>query len=341
MKGLVKFAEGPEGLEIRDLEKPAPKPGELLVKVMAAGICGTDLHIMRDEYKYSPPVVLGHEFTGVVEELGEGASGFRPGDQIVCITAVVSCGKCRYCRLGLNMLCNERKSIGSGVNGAMAEYVAVPADLAYIVPENLAGSDVMALAEPLACMVRAVIEQSSVKAGDVALVSGPGAIGQLAAFLARRQGAFVILAGTGGDTERLRLGREFCADATAQGREELEALVARHTKDGVDVAIECAGAAASLDTCIDLVRKRGIVSQAGLFGKKIPVDMDRILMKELRLTVSYATERTSWDIMMRLAAQGRLAGIEKLISARVPLADWRRAFRMAENKEGFKIFLTP
>jgi L-iditol 2-dehydrogenase len=318
-----------------------PKPGELLVKVMAAGICGTDLHIMHDEYKCSPPVILGHEFTGVVEQLGDAVTGFRPGDQIVCITAVVSCGKCRYCRLGLNMLCSERKSIGSGVNGAMAEYLVVPVALAYIVPKTLAGSDVMALAEPLACMVRAVIEQSSVNAGDVVLVSGPGAIGQLAAFVARRQGAFVILSGTEADTQRLRLGKELCADETAQSREELDALIASYAKDGVDVAIECAGAAASLDTCIDVVRKRGILSQAGLFGKKIPVDMDKILMKELTLTVSYATERTSWDIMMRLAAQGQLAGIEKLISARVPLGDWQKAFRMAENKEGFKVFLTP
>ncbi|MDR1571040.1 MAG: alcohol dehydrogenase catalytic domain-containing protein [Clostridiales Family XIII bacterium] len=112
MKALVKFANGSEGAEIRDLDRPEPKDDELLIRVLAAGICGTDIHILNDEYECRPPVVMGHEYTGVVEVAGRGATGFAPGDQVISMTAV-SCEHCQYCRRGLLMLCEERRSIGS------------------------------------------------------------------------------------------------------------------------------------------------------------------------------------------------------------------------------------
>lgn len=341
MKALVKFAEGREGMGIRDVDVPVPKDDELLVRVMAAGICGTDIHLMKDEYAYHPPVILGHEYTGIVEETGSRVNGFRKGDQIISLTAAVTCGTCQYCRQGLLMLCNERRSIGSGVDGAMAEYIVIPAELAFKLPENVSGSDVMAIAEPLACVIRAVIEQSCLKAGDVVLVSGPGTIGQLAIMLAKMQGAYVIASGTQQDEERLRMAKEMGADAVAMDIGELKRIVGEMTVDGVDVAYECAGAPASMSTCIDMLRKKGNLSQVGLFGKPVPVDMDQILYKELELTVSYATERTSWEILLQLAGQGKLDKVERLISKRLPLQEWEKAFDMFLNKEGYKIYLIP
>lgn len=341
MKALVKFSEGREGMGIQEVNVPIPKDNELLVKVIAAGICGTDIHLMKDEYTYCPPVILGHEYTGNVVKIGEKVKGFEIGDQIISLTAAVTCGKCHYCRQGLLMMCNERRSLGSGVNGAMAEYLVIPADLAFKVPDNVSGNDVMAIAEPLACVIRAVIEQSYLKAGDVVLVSGPGTIGQLAIVLAKMQGAYIIVSGTPQDKERLLMAKEMGADAIATDMEELKRIVSEVTADGVDVAFECAGVLESMNTCIEMLKKKGNLSQVGLFGKPIPVNMDKILYKELKLTVSYATERTSWEILLQLAGQGKLDKVQQLISKRLPLQEWEKAFDMFLNKEGYKIYLIP
>ncbi len=174
MKALVKSGLTAAGVDIKEIDKPVPKRGELLVKIMAAGICGTDLHIMHDKYPCKMPVVLGHEFTGAIEKIGDEVEGFFIGDQIIASTAAYTCENCDYCRIGLRMLCNERRSIGSGINGTMAEYMTIPAKLSYKVPDNIKGSKIIAIAEPMACVVHSVIEQSYIRAGDVVLVSGPG-----------------------------------------------------------------------------------------------------------------------------------------------------------------------
>jgi L-iditol 2-dehydrogenase len=342
MKALVKFAvgNGREGMGIRDIPKPVPKANELLVKVMAAGICGTDIHIMHDEYACKPPVVLGHEYTGVIEAMGKDVLGFKEGDQIISLTAAVTCGKCDYCNQGLLMLCDQRKSIGSGIDGAMAEYLVIPHHLAFKVPENYIGSDQLAISEPVACCIRAVIEFSSVRAGDVALISGPGTIGQLTLQLAKAQGAFTIMSGTPVDMQRLELAKKMGADVTISDPSQLMDVVHQYAPGGVDVAYECAGAAPSLAACVKALKKRGNLSQIGLYGKPISFDMDTILYKELVHTATFASERTSWQILLKLLEQGKL-NLEPFISARLPLDDWQKGFDMFLNKEGYKIFLKP
>ena len=166
------------------------------------------------------------------------------------------------------MLCDQRASIGSGVDGAMAEYMKIPADLAFKLPPNVAGNDRMAIAEPAACAIRAVLEQSRVRVGDRVLVSGPGAIGQLTLWMAKLQGAFVIVSGTGEDEERLACAKALGADRVVSGAEALDKAV-RETDGGVDVAFECAGAPASLYACVGALRKKGILSQVGLYGGPI------------------------------------------------------------------------
>ena len=137
MKALRKKAKGFEGVGLDDIPEPVPKPNEVKIKVHAAGICGTDLHIVKDEYPANYPVVLGHEYSGTIVELGSEVKGFKPGDRVISLTAVVTCGHCRFCYEGLLMLCPERKSIGSGVDGAMAEYLVVPSHLVYKIPDSV------------------------------------------------------------------------------------------------------------------------------------------------------------------------------------------------------------
>src|SRR5690606_1372996 len=150
MKALMKNGPGSDNVCLAELAEPKCKPDEIKIKVHAAGICGTDLHIIKDEYPCDYPVVMGHEYSGTVVETGSEVTRFRVGDRLASLTAVVTCGKCPYCREGLLMLCDQRKSIGSGVNGAFAQYLTVPAHLAFPVPDNVS-LDEAALCEPLAC----------------------------------------------------------------------------------------------------------------------------------------------------------------------------------------------
>ena len=142
MKALRKLGKGAESVQLCEVEKPIPGPNDLLVKVMAAGICGTDLHILAEEYSHSVPVTLGHEYTGVVEQVGSGVTDFQVGDQVISVSIAYSCGTCHYCRKGDPVHCTQKASIGVNVDGAMAEYMVIPADSAMKVPEQYKGSDI-------------------------------------------------------------------------------------------------------------------------------------------------------------------------------------------------------
>ena len=341
MKALIKKNKGLDGVVFEDIEEPIPGENEIKIKVHATGICGTDIHIIKDEYPSKYPVVMGHEFSGTVYEVGSGVTQFKPGDRVVSLTAVVTCGNCKYCNEGLLMLCEKRLSIGSGVNGAFAEYLTVPAKLAFKIPENVS-LDEAALSEPLACVIRGTIEMSTIKAGDYVYVSGPGPIGLLTLQVAIASGAKVVVTGTDLDEKRLATAKQLGAAETINVERE---DVVKRTDEitdgcGFDVAFECAGVAPSADTCLKVLKKTGIFSQVALFGKKIAYDFDLALTKEVRITNSYASERTSWERALRLLASKKI-DVKPLISGKFPLKQWEKAFEMAINKEGYKILLMP
>jgi L-iditol 2-dehydrogenase len=341
MRALYKYDAGEQSVEVREAEIPSPKSDELLVKVHATGVCGTDLHIVKDEYPSNYPVIMGHEFSGEVSRVGSAVTAFAPGDRVVSLTAVVTCGECEYCANDLLMLCDKRLSIGSGVNGAFAEYLAVPESLAFKIPDNVSLEEA-ALTEPLACVVRGVIEKSTVNPGDYVLISGPGPIGLLVLQLALNSGAKTLVSGTDSDAERLRLASELGAGrvVSVPGEDIISAAESFTDGAGFDVVFECAGVPASADTCLRLVKKAGVYSQVALFGNKPEFDMDKALTKELTLTNSYASERSSWVTALKLMEQGRV-NLKPLISAVFPLERWREAFDMAESKEGYKILISP
>lgn len=341
MKALVKEGPGENGVTLKCVAEPRVKAGQVKIKVHAAGICGTDLHIVKDEYKSNYPVILGHEYSGIIEEVGDDVTALQAGDKVVSLTAAVTCGHCQYCYAGLLMLCDQRQSIGSGVNGAMTEYLIVPAHLVFKLPEGVS-LDEAALCEPLACVVRAVIERATVKAGDYVLVSGPGAIGNLTMQVAIASGGKVVVTGTAADKSRLELASQLGAVATIiVDQEDVNQRVQEVTHgNGFDVAFECAGAAASAQSCLQLLKKAGLFVQVALYGKKIEFDHDLALVKEISITNSFASERTSWEKTLCLL-QNKQVNVVPLISAKFPLAQWEEAFEMAIKKEGYKILLIP
>src|SRR4051812_20234927 len=204
MKALVKLAPGPGSLELREIPEPDPGPGEVVFRVAATGICGTDLHVQDGEYTVAPPVVIGHETAGTVVKVGSGVTGWRPGDRVTSQTTISTCGQCALCRSGQLNLCPERRYLGGHVNGGFAEYVVGPEQNLLGLPEGV-GEVAAALTEPLACCVHGVMEVARPAAGSLAVVSGPGPIGLLCAQVARAAGAEVVVLGTSADTSRFEL----------------------------------------------------------------------------------------------------------------------------------------
>lgn len=338
MKAVVKYARGVSNVDLRDVPEPKAGPGQVVVEVKAAGVCGTDIHIYHDEYASRPPVVLGHELAGIVAECGPGATAFAPGDRVTSRTYFYTCGKCRYCQTGRNNLCASRLSIGSGVNGAMAKYVLVPEDNLHRLPDNV-GFLGGALTEPLACCVRAVLEANKPMPHEEVLVVGPGAIGLLTLQLVKACGARATIIGTPADEQRLALAEQLGADEIVL-TSHLAGLAARLGDGGFDSVLECSGAAGGVETALRLVRKGGRYTQVGLTGKKVDFDIDQIVYKEIEFTGTFAQVWSVWEPALRLMASG-VVRTEPLVSHRFPLSRWQEAFDTFARREGVKILLEP
>jgi L-iditol 2-dehydrogenase len=204
--------------------------------------------------------------------------------------------------------------------------------------------DDAALCEPLACVVRAVTETACVTAGDRVLVSGPGTIGFLVLQVAAASGAGVVVAGTSADQARLNLASQLGAVATlAVDTDNLSQRAGQLTGGmGFHLAFECAGVAASAQTCFTLLRKTGHYGQMGLFGRPVQVDFDMVLKKDIRISTNFASERSSWERALRLLTDGKVS-LSPLISARLPLVRWAEGFDMALGRQGLglRVLLTP
>ncbi|MGE4549104.1 MAG: zinc-binding dehydrogenase [Intestinibacillus sp.] len=340
MKALVKTALGQDTLKLMDVPKPACGPDDIVVKIYACGICASDLHI--ENFLIHPPFVLGHEFSGTVCEIGANVADFKCGDPVVSITAVQTCEECEYCRQGLRMhCCGDRKNIGTGRDGGFAEYMVIPAKQAFHIPDGVF-LDAAALCEPLACVVRGVIERTTVRAGDYVLVAGAGIIGQLTALVARMSGGIVFMTGMKSDVKRLAKALELgCTAVFAVDEMDAVAEIMRLTGGmGVDCAFECAGAAPSADLCLHALKKMGSFTQIGLYTKPILFDMDLAVKKEISISNSIASERSSWLTALRLL-QHHMIDTAPLVGEPLPLTEWEEAWRRMIAHEDFKILLRP
>jgi L-iditol 2-dehydrogenase len=262
MQALVKTKRGVGNTELLDVEEPTPKPGEVKIEVKACGICGTDIHIYHDRSETRPPVIMGHEFSGVVCELGEGVDRVKLGDRVVSETTVRSCGVCRYCRMGCYDICPTRWALGRGGNGAFARYLVMKAEMLHQLPDSVDYIE-GALTEPLACCVHAATEFTHMAAGDVVVITGDGAIGLLTRQVARASGATVVLLGH--HDERLALGRELGESHALNANDENVAPLVRRLSDGygADVILECTGSESAINMGLKLVRYRGQYTQGG------------------------------------------------------------------------------
>lgn len=342
MKAVMKVARGVGHVELRDIPEPSPAAGQVKIKVQAAGICGTDLHIYKDEFRSVPPVVLGHEVAGEIVELGDGVDGLTPGERVTTETYFSTCGQCAYCRGGHANLCLNRRSIGSAVNGGFTNFVVVPVKNIHRLPENV-DFQAGALTEPLACVCHAVLTTPSVLPGDVAVIAGPGAIGLLTLQVVKAAGATAVVLGTNGDEQRTALARELGADHVVNVSEENpESLIQAITLEGLgaDVVYECSGAGPAASQLLTLARRHGRYVQIGLFGKPVAWDLDQVCYRELTVTGSNASVPTAWNRALQLLESGKVQ-TKPLITAAYEVTDWQEAFEGFERKTAIKTLLYP
>ncbi len=342
MQGIVKFARGSGHVQVRDVEELDLRPEQVRIEVRATGICGSDLHVYHDTINYNirTPVVMGHEFSGVVVEKGEAVGDeVQVGDRVTGEPSIYICGRCDYCLSEHYNLCPERKVMGYWYDGCFAPYCN--ATFVHKLPEGI-GFEAGALTELLACCVHSVTEQAGVSAGDFVAITGPGPVGLFAALVALAEGGTVMLCGTGRDAERLRLAEELGVQHVINIEEcdPLERVRELTGGYGADVVVECAGVAPAMNLALELARKRGRVSQMGLPGKRVEIDFEQIAYKELQVSGGIGQRRPAWKRALRLMEGGFIPS-EKLITHRLPLAEWEQAFALAEAQEGIKLMFMP
>jgi len=340
MDALMKLELGYGNVQLVSIEEPLCTDDTVKIEVQYSGICGTDLHILHNTFISFPPVVLGHEFSGIVSEVGRHIKKVKAGDRVTVLpSTAVTCGECSYCRQGYYTFCSSRRGMGYGVNGSFTKYVVVREDMVYPIPDHLP-LEVAALAEPLACAVNALEEVTHLQAGDQVLVSGPGPIGLLCLTLLKSRGLKVIVAGTTADEERLRLARKLGADVVVDVlQEDLQAIIVKETRGkGVDVTVECAGAGPSVSACLRAVKKMGKHIQVGIVGKEITLDYDLILYKQMQVFGSVTHSLATWDRVMNIFEQNEV-NLRDVITHKLPLSRWREAFDLCEKKQGGKVLL--
>jgi len=341
MLALRKLALGETRLVLQEVPEPEARTGHVVLDVAAAGICGTDVHIRHDEYRSEPPVTLGHEVAGTIAALGAGVEGWRVGQRVTTETYFSVCGHCEHCRTGRPNLCAQRRSIGSFEDGGFASRLLVPATNLHALPDTLAFPEA-ALVEPLACVVRGLLELNRLDAGDRVAITGPGPIGLLALQVARAAGARAVMLGTAADAARLELAASLGADAvlTVEASDGLADAVSEALAGQANVAVECSGAAPAAGLLLQLVKKAGRFVQVGLYGRPITLDLDQVCYKELQVSGSFATTPSSWVRALALAGSGAVS-LAAIVGATFALRDWERAFEAVEARVPGKVLLVP
>lgn len=307
------------GLFLREVTRPQPGPEDLLVRVEASGICGTDRHLFKGEFPVRPPVTLGHEFCGIVEAVGAAVEGFKPGMRVTGDPNIV-CGRCPHCQAGRINLCRNLSAIGIHRDGGLAEYVLVPQRQAHALPLSLKATH-GAFCEPIACCLHGV-DIANIQAGSSVVVLGGGVIGLLTVQLARLAGATRVLLSTRQAAKRAlaeRVGATASIDPT-QG----DFIAAVTGPDGLlpggaDVVIECAGVAETVEQSFQLARPGGTVVILGVMpqGVKVALEPFDILFRELKVFGSFINPFTHRRAA-ELVADGALE-LDELISREVRL----------------------
>jgi len=326
MKALV-YSDWDQ-LEVRDVPEPKPRPGEVVVRVAVVGICGSELEgFVTRSPRRTPPLIMGHEFCGEIQEVGRGVSGYRPGDRVV-VNSVISCGCCQACREGQSHLCPEREVFGMKRPGGFAELCAVPVSTLLSLPEKVSLVE-GALVEPLANGVHA-LSLVAQRLPETVLVIGAGTIGLMALQVAKAMGAF-RLACADTNERRLEVAHALGAEPVFNPkRGDLVAAVREFTRGrGADVVIDAVGASVTRRQAVAASRPGGEVVWIGLHEDATELSGFDVVLGERRVTGSYAVTPRDLQVAIGLFAHGK-----------IQVTPWVRPFPLAEGARVFRQLVT-
>jgi threonine 3-dehydrogenase len=333
------------GLELRDVPLPtAPAPHEVLIEVVATGICGSDLHVEEWTPMYQSfmanalPVTIGHETAGCVIARGSAVTSVKIGDRVV-INPAVPCGICPSCTEAKFDDCRNRQAVGMVCNGAFARLVLAPADFTYVIPDNVP-IELGALAEPLTTSAHA-LATAGMSAGKRVIVFGPGPIGQGAAILARQLGASdVVVVGMNDQARFATLGALGFDRVVDMAHVDAKTTLAELAGDGFDIAIEAAGVPAVVDQALAVLAPWGILALAGMPEKPATFDVLRLVRNRLQIRGVSRTPKSAWMAVLDAMAKCPTA-FAPMITHRLPLKDALYGFELCHTREASKVLLYP
>lgn len=342
---LAAVLEGVGDLELRDVPTPRAKPGHVVVRVEACGICQTDYSAFTGRrMNWVPPMIMGHEMAGVIHEVGEEVAVWAVGDKVI-ISPVITCGKCRWCRLGMSNHCKDGIVLGGDGqdivwDGGFAQYIAVPPQVLFRKPEDIS-FPAAALTEPLAGSYKGMIEYSQLRLGEDVVIIGAGAIGLLLAQVAMAGGAgrcLVIDLEEPRLQKALDLGVDSAINARSENaRDRVYALL----EDGPDIVFEAAGTLPAAQLAFELVREATRVNMFGVITPgEITVSPMRIHWLETRMDASFSITPRVMEKAIKLLRTGKV-DTEAIITHKFPLTEIQEAMATMERPERIKIVISP
>lgn len=337
MIAIVKEQAG-NSYSIKKVDIPKIGSNEVLIKVKAVGICGTDVPILKGLRKVEYPLIPGHEFAGDIVEVGENVKNYKLGDR-VSPAIVIGCGDCDYCRQGNETLCDDIVETGIHVDGAFAEYVKVPEKVLHKIPDDM-DYEVGASIDPIASAYRP-IKKAQITSKDTVIVFGPGPIGLYTLQLAKAEGAKkVIVAGVKGDEERLELAKTLGADFVINmSNENLLEKVKLYTDGSMaDIAMEATGNESAFELCIDSVKKDGKIMLVGINHKPAISNIEKIVRKEIKVEGSICYTWLDYRECIDLVKAGKVS-VKPLISHRFNLEEINEAMAEIDLKRTIKVML--
>jgi L-iditol 2-dehydrogenase len=342
MKALVLKAYN--DLQIMEVPEPEIKADEVLIKIAASGICGSDVHgINGSTGRRQPPVIMGHEAAGTIVETGAAVSAWKCGDRVT-FDSTIYCGQCPYCRQAHVNLCDNRKVLGVSCDeylceGTFAQYIAIPQHILHALPDAVSFEEA-AMVEPLSVAFHAVM-RSKVKLGDKAVVVGAGVIGLLVIQMLKAAGCSQIIA-VDLDEKRLNTAQEVGATQIFTSNKcDTVAKIMDLTGDGVDLAIECVGLTATVNSAVNMLRKGGLLTLIGNLSPIIEFPLQKIVTREITVLGSCASNGEYPSCLDLIA--GKQINLAPLMSATVPLQEGAEYFKKLYKKDPnlIKVILNP
>jgi threonine dehydrogenase-like Zn-dependent dehydrogenase len=351
MKAVVKYGYEKGEVEVRDIPIPEIGDDDILLEVKSAGVCGSDIGFYNGLHKeiVNPPVVLGHEFAGIVSKVGKNVVDWKIGDRVVSDNTGKVCGKCYACGTSNYLACPERLGLGYGMDGGFTKYVKIYGETLKVFPQSLMripdemSFEEASIMEPFCNAYRAVIQESTILPGDFGAVFGVGPLGLFSIQALRVAGASKIIAiGLSGDAERFELAKKLGATDIVVGDKENVLQKVKEITGGEDVAlsVDCAGVSAVLKQALDITRMGGQIVKIGYDEKPLGFSLDIAINKGISIKGHFGYDWVSWRNSMNLVAAGKI-DLKSMISHKMTLSEFKEAFDLVIKQKSIKIVLYP